>query len=182
MTSWGSKAFEWFLIAVRWYIVAWVLCVGFWLLLSLVAAIALLYIFSIESPEWRLFEGRALLLPMVCTAFVCWLMAPQHRHPKAVLLALALLITIGATNIRYFSVERGLGMLGAIAAYLAFRFERRWLAQTLALALGAMLVGCEARAWFDASTVGRRVIDRCDAKGGLVVMTFRSRSLFCIDP
>lgn len=181
--SWSSKAFELLLVAVRWYVIAWGLLVGYLALLCLLAGLGVpLYFYLQESQGWRLFEIQAVLLPIVGTAFVYWLMEPEHRHPRAVVLALSMLVSLGTTSIPVLGMECGLGLLGAGVAYTAFKFERRWLAQTITLALGAMLVGFEVRAWYDTSLERRDAVANCEAKGGVLGFRRIRGELVCLVP
>lgn len=182
MMSLGSKALELIQVALRWYVIAWGLLVGYLAFLALALGLGVpLYFYLRESPAWRLFDVRAVLLPVPCTAFVYWLMGLEPRHPRALLLALSFLVVLGASSIPVFGIERGLGLLGAAAAYAAFKFERRWLAQTTALALGAMLVGFEVRAWYDASLERQAAAANCEARGGRLVPSRIPGERFCLE-
>jgi len=176
-----SKALELVLVAARWYVIAWALLVGYLLLLCLVVGLGVpLYFYAHESQAWRLLDIQAFLLPVACTACVYWLMEPARRHPTAVALALATLILLGTTSFTLFGIERALGLLGAVTAYAAFKWEQRRLAQTIVLALGAMLVGFEARAWHDSSLERRETATNCEAEGGVLVRRRFRGELVCL--
>ncbi|HEY6723699.1 MAG TPA: hypothetical protein VI197_06685 [Polyangiaceae bacterium] len=181
MRALGSKALELLLVAVRWYVIGWVLLVGYLVLLCLAVGLGVpLYFYLHESHAWRLLDVQAFLLPVACTAFAYWLMDLEPRYPRAVALALATLVILGTTSFTFFGIERALGLSGAAATYTVFQLGRRRLAQTLALALGAMLVGFEIRAWYDMSLERQEATARCEAKAGVLVRRHIRGELVCL--
>lgn len=193
MTSPGSKprGLPW--LAARCLVIALGLCSVVLMVLPMVLAVGSLlylaprawelYLSSRGWEGWRLFEVQEVVVPVSCTALVYWLMGPEHRHPRAVLLALSFLVLIGARSITFFSIERGVALLTVIAAYAAFKFERRWLARTITLALGAMLAAFELCAVYEEyleQKLRREHFASCEAQNGVLAVGAMANQLICL--
>lgn len=178
MTQLGTKRF-----AVLWQVVlCCVLQVVFVLVVSGLGLVVGYQVFWRQEHSW-LSVLLPLLLPLILTACVCCLARPAfQRHSGTLLMLLLTLVTSGISSTPWLGT--GVALLLAGAVFVAFKLQHWWVAQTITLALGALTVGSEARAGYDAKVEPRdaraEAARICRAVGGAMV-SHRDGMWFC-DP